>query len=206
MPRYCPDIPPMLAEDHLLPTCCKVPHLHHLIVTPRCKLQVRCRKGDAPHRLRVRLELLHVVHIGLPVLDVTVVLSGHHVVSIVRPHNTPNRGVMRLPHQLEVEGEAVPQGQLPARGTRHQPPPLRHPRHHVHRVPYFVDGCADVSCAECIRWRIVHSRRGCPVLRPLWSRRLPQSVPVVTLRDPVVYVRHHRRVEIDRLPRAYSLP
>lgn len=44
----------------------------------------------------MRLELSNVVHIGLPVLDVALVVTGHHPVVVVRPHHRTNRAIVSL--------------------------------------------------------------------------------------------------------------
>ena len=64
------------------------------------------------------LKHFDVVHVGLPVLDVAAVVAGDHPLVVVRPHHRPHRRVVRLQDGLEVEGEAVPEGELAARRAR----------------------------------------------------------------------------------------
>lgn len=50
----------------------------------------------APDGLLVRLKHLDVVHVGLPIFDVTSMVPSHHPGVVVGPDHTPNRTVVSL--------------------------------------------------------------------------------------------------------------
>lgn len=51
---------------------------------------------ESSNRFFVRLKHLDVVHVALPVLDVTGVVPGHHPALVVRPYHRPHWAVVRL--------------------------------------------------------------------------------------------------------------
>jgi len=66
------------------------------------------------------LEHLHVVHVGLPVLDVALVVAGHHPLLVAAPYHRSDGAVVRLEDRLEVERKAVPKGELATRRACYQ--------------------------------------------------------------------------------------
>jgi len=54
---------------------------------------------DSSNRLLVCLKLLHIVHVGLPVLDEAIVVACDHPVVVVRPHHRSHRHCMSLKQQ-----------------------------------------------------------------------------------------------------------
>ncbi len=51
---------------------------------------------DAPNGFFVSLKHFDVVHIRLPILDVTTMVTGHHPDIVVRPNHTTYRAVVSL--------------------------------------------------------------------------------------------------------------
>lgn len=57
----------------------------------------------SPNRLLVRLVHLHVVHVGLPVLNIAAMVAGHHPAVVVRPHHRPHRNVVGLLGNIRLD-------------------------------------------------------------------------------------------------------
>ena len=70
-----------------------------------------------------------VVHVGLEVLDDTALVCRSKESSRVRKLHRSDGGIVRLQDGLEVEGQAVPQCELPARRPRQYAPRLWRPLH-----------------------------------------------------------------------------
>lgn len=51
---------------------------------------------EAANWILVGLEELHIVHVGLPVLNKTSCVACHHPLVVMRPHHRPHTAVMGL--------------------------------------------------------------------------------------------------------------
>ena len=87
----------------------------------------KVRLRDVADSFLVCREGLHVVHVGLPVLDDALVISRHHPLIVVTPYHRTDGRIVRLQNCFEVEGEAVPERELAARRSCDQSPSLWRP-------------------------------------------------------------------------------
>lgn len=65
----------------------------------RVRVSLGNNDGSIPYAANgifVRLESAYIVHVRLPVLDVALMVTGHHPVVVVRPHHRSDRTVVRL--------------------------------------------------------------------------------------------------------------
>lgn len=122
----------------------KVKDLEGGIVRGGDKLGVVGAEGEVADGVRVGVDALDVVEVGLPVLDEAVVVARDEPVVAVGVLEGADGRVVRLHDGLKVEARAVPEGELAARRRRQQAAALGRPSHHVDGVLDLVEGGVQV--------------------------------------------------------------
>ena len=180
--------------------CFEIAYTYSSIIRAGSKFSICGTEGYTPDGFLVRLEHLDIVHVTLPVLDVSTVVPRHHPHIIVAPLHGPHRHVVSLQDCLKVESQTIPQSELSTGGSRDQSAALGCPGQTEYRTPHLVGGCfhkprsdgVDRIVEDVLRWHNVW------IETDVWLDDGP--VPVVSLVDSVVQHVDVAAVVIHRLP------
>lgn len=72
-------------------------------------------------------ECFEIIHVGLPVLDNTLLVARQHPIFVMAPYNATQFRVMSLKDSFKVESQALPQSELARFRARDESLPLRRP-------------------------------------------------------------------------------
>lgn len=83
-------------------------------------------------------ECLEIIHVGLPVLDNTLLVAGQHPIFVMAPYDAAQFRVMSLKDSFKVESQALPQSKLARFRARDESLPLRCPLARMYGAARFV--------------------------------------------------------------------
>ena len=104
-------------ENSLSPAFLKRPDAERRIVACGRETVVVRAEAETADGLAMALPRSQVVHVGLKVLDDAALVCGRQICARVRELHRANRIVVRLQDGLEVERQAIPEGELSACGA-----------------------------------------------------------------------------------------
>ena len=117
MPLDALDVPPVSGKHAFFAALGEGPHAHGRVVARSGEPRVVWRETQPAHGLPMCRPRSQVVHVWLEVLDDTGLVGRRDVGACVVEGQRADGGVVCLENGLEVEGEAVPCCEFPARGA-----------------------------------------------------------------------------------------